>query len=60
MFLKFGRSDLGEDNLYFWVGLEGKINRPLKQNSLQLLIPLSAEGSYSNEWFDCPVQLVVL
>lgn len=48
MFMMFGKSDLGEGDLYFWVGLEGKINRPLKQNSLGLLIPLSAEGCYSN------------
>lgn len=53
-----GKSDL-EANPYFWVGLEGKINGPLKQNRLELLIPLSAEGCYSNEWFHCTVQLVV-
>ena len=49
MFMMFGKSDLGGGDLYFWVGLEGKINRPLKQNSLGLLISLSAEGCYNNE-----------
>lgn len=49
MFMMFGKSDLGGGDLYFWVGLEGKINRPLKQNRWGLLISLSAEGCYSNE-----------
>ena len=59
MFMMFGKSVLGGGDPYFWMGLEGEINRPLKQNSLGLLISLSAEGCYSNEWFDCTVQLVV-